>query len=557
MQFRVLLLAALSVPSASAFDVRLLSTKFLGPLPEDFARLVRYLKASLIAYPAPHFGLEKERWDLGDVCQFDEYFLTLKELVILAVRHPKLLFGAQDSEKQPLAQVLEHLLSTDDSANLSPFNVVTEQSECALSLMIARADYMVLREFYRAFYFHHRKDFDEAHNSPLWLIEASTFETVAETCSGVWSIITSLIKRIYWTSEESDYRKMMLHSIADIPILTQRLEQLTEKLPESFCGLQAAVKRLAEAECGWSWVEKTLPLWKDALGLGTELITQLWSQQDMRISECVILEEFAKAGDRFRVKLAVGVIPLLSMVLQLQAPKEMTLEEAEVRSRVQGWLETSDAPLTKMSADIQAFVATQIDQMDNVLATGGVSELEMPGYTSMSNLASHIQGTAYSLTIGLSRSIEAANLDPETVTALNNAYALAKQVVNAYGALLDLGRRRLMSDDEFDALLKRVLLSCDSRTIFVNAMYLVKRIEDIEGVVDPENLYEQEIYTLPQVFGRLEWTKNAKDGIPPAEAIVGEDEQEPLTMEEDAFMDGAVSDDDSPKSLRKEQHTDQ
>lgn len=289
MRFPVLLFAALRVPSTSGFNTTLLSGEYLGSLPGDVTNPLSSLKDELDASPSLHFDEGQERWGAKEIDLFNSYYYpTLKELVTVAARYPELMYKTAGDplkkkpcsqlQPQPLRVALGHLLSLD-RADDAAFTVVPARSELTLALMMAKADFMALRDAFAKFNFKIERRL-EADNYSQWIVEASTLGPVAEIARGSWLFIPlfSKIERRYLPPEKVEYLRAVQNNIADLPILTKRLSESIGALSRSFLWLQAAAEELARNGCDWSWLGSSYYLWSEALSVKTKCILPTWGR---------------------------------------------------------------------------------------------------------------------------------------------------------------------------------------------------------------------------------------------------------------------------------------
>lgn len=524
MRSQVLLLAGLGVPFTLCFDAETyLSGEFLKSLPIDAASSGSDLRAVLKDNPILHFDEAHKKWDASHIKVFNEqYFPALKEFVTLAVRYLGLLYKTvfpkphPSSQPQPLVQVLDHLLGSrhfDDHV----FNVAPTLSECTIPLMMAKADFMALRGAYKRFCRDRPKEL-KSPNLPQWLAESSTFGPAVEIAreARIVASIFSKIRGFELTTEQSVYLEAVRSNVASLPILTQRLKTSIYKLPEAFHSLQTAAEELAKAGCDWSWIDSACYLWSSILDAGTECVSQIWGQQDGETTaQRDIIGEFAKAVNQLRTKLLAGTMLLRPTAIEIRTLKKVSFDEQKLREKIKSWLRRNGEYLAQISRDTEDFVAEQKGGrcLDVALVTG-VTRLELQSSDKMHGIAVDLIKMAKRLAKRLPRDMKALALERATVSILGETHGDTKRVVEAYGALLDLERQKLGAS-EFDMFLQQIMGKWYLRELLERSLYLMGRIEEVEGVIGPAESYDQSKCPLRRVLYGSPENQGAMDMFDP------------------------------------------
>lgn len=498
MQVRVVLLAALGVPLTACFDTRTyLGEELLGALSKDLANSGQRLRAILDANPNLHSDEEQKQWDVNDLELFETYFSALKEFVALAVQEPTFMHEMKDLDEtyddpppsQSLVQTFAHLLSTGLAGD-EIFKVVPAPTVAAFRVMLAKADYMTLGAAYERFRFNHGEA-SRKHSLSEWRTATGMFGPVVEATCTVWSL-SSFMEGVGLEDlapKEIGEAEGMGSDTASLSFLTQKLEEATRGLPEAFLSLQLAAEELMGVECN-VWDTTFNRILEDTLKVEPKDILQIWGQQqDAELLQNATLQTLLKALDRFRAKLVIEMTLLGSTTVGGFYVTPVSFDEAKLDATIQAWLPKMQTRLALLWLDVRWIRAMhQEDQrasalVENIYACG------LCGRLGEHRFFDEISQVRHALYWNLPRQVKGPQLGLNTVQTLREAHRLAKCMFEAYAVLFDLMRQTL-DRHEFDKLLLQFLGDWHSRQVFGMALYTMKRIEGVEGVMD-QKLYEK------------------------------------------------------------------
>lgn len=493
-----------SLPLALCFDTALLNEGLFEVLPLEVAAPGRALKAMLDEHEWLHFDREGEsRWDADKIGLFTSVYLPqLVQFVTTAVRLPELLCRAESSvEAVPwpplLRDALNCVVDVRDGQDLCP-NIVPATLSLALPVAMAKADFMALRDAYLTFYNHHYQNLmTQRPSSSQWSAEATIFESVVPILFGARSI-SPLIDRTQGKHPIgfSNYYDAIQYDITGLPVLTKRLNELIDRLPQLFHGLKEAIEALEADECGWSWVDSACELWRDALEGALIPVSRIWDIHSMFAPVRAIREEFGRTLERCFVKLLAGRILLNPTVGEIVMYEWLFLSKEFVFDHLRGRLgEKGGAALALDSGQMEAFVAEQEMMEEGRLPTdgnfaNGMADLTLLKWVSKAD-PYDLKNVITVLQNFLLNRAEAVHLECATIEALRETHGLTKRVVEAYEALLKMGGGGLEKDYELDLFLLRILNVPTCRETLTAALRLMRQIEGIPGIIDPVQVYDQ------------------------------------------------------------------
>lgn len=326
MQLRVLLLAALSAPLAACIDPACLSDARINSLPDFLWESCRALKALQNSWSNIHCDRETKEWNGDDIETFNkEYFPALKTLVTLAMENlsfiydPKLLNDKRDwlnDPFHPLEKTLLELLRIQSFPCVA-FNVAPAQPELQLPLMLAKADFLALRKGWSDFHLRYQAGSVRFSKYPMCFTEASTFKSALNISRGaqlIYPLLATPKEYPVVGDEHIEYVEAVRNNIESVPILTEKVKELTAFLPQSFSELRAPMEQLVETRGEWWWLRGQLRLWTLAVGQEEErCVSRIWAERDTTASERAIIEELVQAANNFRTLLRDGVDELFSI----------------------------------------------------------------------------------------------------------------------------------------------------------------------------------------------------------------------------------------------------